>query len=159
MVRARRADGDGSDEPMIETMKPSIVVRAEMAPAPTLWVCQTTRSSPRYYVAARPVQIRTGYANTARVEEAARFPTRESAERHRPLGDANGGEAFAFSEEDGRLLCFPPNRWESAEATPVAYLCPPEPPCIECGGVMHKHNRSDCNTLREQVAAIREVQR
>lgn len=160
---------------MNDLARPRITLRAEIAEAQTLWICRTSdeamtedravldRVSP-WYVAASSVQKRTGYRNTSRLEEAARFTTREAAENARPLGDATGGQPYAHGEERDptkpppavryKLFCFKPNRWGSYEAPVAAYVSPPEPECSECGGVRGPgvcfgHLRPDCGTLRE----------
>ncbi len=135
---------------MDQPAKPRLSLRAEFAPAPTYWLCQTVREKGRIYVAATPIAKATRYQNTTEVTKAARFPTRESAEQHRPIGDANGGEPFAF-DDFGKLLRFEPNCWQSAEAPLLAFDAPPEPPCADCTGTTFRH-AIGCVTLKARLA-------
>jgi len=101
-------------------------------------------------VAATPIAKATGRLNTDDIAKAARFPTRESAEQHRPIGDADGGEPFAF-DDFGKLLRFEPNSWQSAEAPLAAFVAPPEPRCADCTGTTFRH-ASGCATLKARLA-------
>jgi hypothetical protein len=135
-----------------QTMKPHLVLRADMAVASTLWVCQSTDDEHRYYRAASPVAKVTHRMNTDDLRKAARFPTREAAEQARELD--RDGEPLGFDENTGALCCLPPGRWQSAEAPPAEYACPPEIECTECHGVRggaYGHARWDCAILRKDA--------
>lgn len=132
--------------------KPHLVLRADMSPAKTYWICCTVREEGRYYVAASPIARSRGLRNTPRIEEAGRYPTREAAEDMRPLGDAGTGEAYSIKE--GKLLCFEPGQWKSDEAPEADYAYPPEPACPTCAGTLtEKHTTWECQTLRDQDRA------
>lgn len=127
-------------------MKPHLILRADMAVALTLWVCQSTDDERRLYRAASAAANVTQRLNTSDLRKAARFPTKEAAER------ACGMDYFS-------------ERWRSAEAPPAQYECLPESECAECHGVCgsstYGHARWDCALLlkvaRERATARKEV--